>query len=89
MPTKRMSVAERGQMLRLDQPEETQEAGKQESQHPRKQEKKKTAPMVKANLLVRRERWALLKQYAVAHERKYYEVLDEALARFLEPQADR
>ena len=45
--------------------------------------------MIKANLLVRREQWSLLKRYAVEHDRKYYEVLDEALARFLESKASQ
>lgn len=89
MPTKRTSVAERGQLLRLDQPEDIQESGNQDGQRSRKQEKKKVAPMIKANLLVRREQWSLLKRYAVEHDRKYYEVLDEALARFLESKASQ
>lgn len=89
MSTKRPSVVERGQLLRLNQPEESQEPSSQETKPSRNQEKKAPAPLLKANLLVRRERWALLKRYALDHDKKYYEVLDEALARFLEPQAGR
>jgi hypothetical protein len=84
---KRTSVVERGKLLSLD-PQENPISRTPESKRPRKQETKKPS-LVKANLLVQRERWAKLKRYAVDHEKKYYEVLDEALARFLEPQAGR
>ncbi len=80
--TKRTSVLERGQLLRLDRPQDDDPRRQQHTKKPRKEVRPKPE-LVPANWLVRPDLLLRLKRHALDRRMKLYEVLNEALDRYL------